>query len=63
MGMLKRWMTRPENREGVIENDDLIVILNEIDSNFVSIRGNPAFPITYSVLATVKFLKQNYLFK
>lgn len=56
MGTLKTWLGEDENRKKASSGNNLIVLLNDLDSHTVGIRGNNVFPITYSLVANVGVL-------
>lgn len=58
MNTIKEWLSVDENRKQV-PADQVHVILNEVDSNLVALKGNSIFPITYALLANVSvFVRQ-----
>ncbi len=52
MNRLKEWLGQEENRAEVPQ-DCLMMILNEVDSGLVAVRGNDIFPVTYTLVANV----------
>lgn len=55
MNRLKEWLGREENR-GEVPQDCLMIVLNEVDSNLVAVRGSDIFPVTYTLVANVSQL-------
>lgn len=52
MTVLRTWLDEERNREG-IKAEELILIVNDIDKNVVSIKALNMFPVTPSLLAGV----------
>lgn len=55
MDSLKEWLSVEENRMQV-ELHHLQVLLNQVDTHLVSVKGSNIFPITYGVIANVSKL-------
>lgn len=58
MNCFKEWLSLEENRRN-IAMDHLYIVINELDTHVVSMKGSNIFPVTYSLAAKVKY---QYLF-
>lgn len=56
MDLLKNWLRYKENLELVSSQNELIVLLNQLDSYSISAKASGYFPITYGVVVTVSLL-------
>lgn len=52
---MKRWLSVPGNRKGILA-DQLIIVLNEMDNNYIALKGNSVYSITYTSVANVSNL-------
>lgn len=50
---LINWLRIPSNRRQAKE-DEILLILHDLDSNAVAIKGSNVFPITFSLIAQVR---------
>lgn len=53
MGELKDWLNKKRNMELVNSSNQFYMLINKIDSKFVSVKASGLFPITYSLLISV----------
>lgn len=53
MDKLRLWLSRKTNQKN-IPVDQFVILLNELDSKAISVKGAGIFPITYSFNANVK---------
>lgn len=58
VNLLKKWLSSDDNRRG-ISQDKLFLVVNDIDTNAVAIKGGKIFSITYSLVGNVS--KLNHL--
>lgn len=54
MKRVKTWLSEESNRNQV-RHDQLVIILNEVDTHSISVKGNGVFPVTYGLVANVSF--------
>ncbi len=49
------WLSEEGNRKQV-PYDQLVVILNEVDTHVIAVKGNGVFPVTYGLAANVSYI-------
>lgn len=59
MASIKDWLAFQKNQK-VVPVEQLTMVLNQIDTNAVALKGNNVFTITYSTLANVNLLMTTY---
>lgn len=54
METLKKWLAKKENHELISSQRELMILLNQLDSNFISLKASGYFSLTFGLVATVR---------
>lgn len=54
MTAFKKWILEDENRE-IIPPEMVPVLINELDTNVVALKGSSVFPVTLGLVANVSY--------